>query len=577
MNNKKTWFAPQNGLFQMAFLNEDDIYDLPGLVRFTSADKYLCYRLKKAGYKNIWFWDRDTSGNIIKFPDAPSLKCFESQTTQHVYHPTDKSTRWNYIKLNSAQTSQMFSLAAQGNNDTALVMSAHVFCDFFSSPASRKLLQKIKNKSGRNMILLKMPVDADESSAFLFSEDTPLSEIFPAIAKASKGTLKTNVYGTLKKKMGDGMVFLNSLSRDDIFYTVSHRVLLDTESCTVNVGEIDLFTDFLYTYYHSESLRKELNNLLPRNDRNEVRIVDKVLCDGDYCSIIRRWCAGNDISAYAVSTTDVFVNLNTGGTLSRWMSISQKLQGEENGVYKGQLDSITASLVGAGKQGENKKEHFEFLFDALERSVEDGHDSQSIQDRLAALETWLIHSYKDSENKVWKLLEGQINTSDAAHAAAANADYIKKDIASLSGKLETVKSWIKEHYGTPNNIIPNRDPVADAKVRELTQLNELYNTNKSLLEQKLESALKMEGALQIGRTTIDSFRSDTADLDEKAVPEYLEILTATKSMNTGPSWDKLRDFSVGETETDIEVIHYQDTQSETPVDHGNDFDFTTDF
>lgn len=293
-------FDAQNGWIQLVFMNKEDRYVLPSMVR-VSADRYLFYCLKQAGYEAIYYFDMDEEGIEMTCMDPDSAQYYQKIRPQSFYEKyftfsedmkhTDQGGVTARLQ-NDIVTEKLFYQMINGKKKSAMVFSIESFDNFFSkNERAKKFIEKYQSqKSNNNLILVCASTRGDESCRYFTNEEGILYRLSEEIRQAVCARNEAHLFENMKKNMGETCVYLNELEHDLIENLVRrHRMFEPQEDFLTTDDEEEKTALMIEWFYHSKKFRSETALHLPENKKRELKVIDESLSNARVQNDLRTW------------------------------------------------------------------------------------------------------------------------------------------------------------------------------------------------------------------------------------------------------------------------------------------------
>ena len=164
----------------------------------------------------------------------------------------------------------------------AFVFSGETFAELkqYDETVGELLECAAKNSGRGHIILVCAPVTAQGTREY-FSDARGIfqSRLFPEIREIFQGPANVHIYEKLKEEMGDRMVLLNLLEREQINRLV-RRFLMEKRTLWEEYADrSDDYGDVIWAWYHCSGFREKEKNLLPQNDTRMLQAIWKWLSE----------------------------------------------------------------------------------------------------------------------------------------------------------------------------------------------------------------------------------------------------------------------------------------------------------
>lgn len=286
-------FDAEKGLFHFVFANGDDYYYTDSAVRLT-LHQYIYCELIRREYKTAFFISGYEGSYELSMVDMDFFDVSEK-----------KNSIFDRIKLFQKPNKTMDDFAGtkliEGKNDFAdclnrmiTIMNEQEHIAFVFSIETFKelaevegIVQKLKELSAKNhktanrhLILIHAPVSVGGSIGYLKDKNGIFhSGLFPAIDAIFNRKKNMYIYDELKNELDVRMVFLNTLTRDNI-YNIVYRHFMKNESYLSNSFQmIDDYVDLIYFWYNSQSFREYAGKLFNDKAKKVFLNIEESLAD----------------------------------------------------------------------------------------------------------------------------------------------------------------------------------------------------------------------------------------------------------------------------------------------------------
>lgn len=210
-----------SGLIHMVFANAD-MYYLGSLVRLDSQ-RYLYYELKKKGYTAVLFLSgSQREGRYeAEMLDAESCSVYDKygRTVWDIFRTAEQQEKKSVLFKNLHSFLRQMLEMMRKERRFAFVFSVETFAELkqYDETVGELLECAAKNSGRGHIILVCAPVTAQGTREY-FSDARGIfqSRLFPEIREIFQGPANVHIYEKLKEEMGDRMVLLNLLEREQI-------------------------------------------------------------------------------------------------------------------------------------------------------------------------------------------------------------------------------------------------------------------------------------------------------------------------------------------------------------------------
>ena len=277
-------FDWERGLIHMVFANAD-MYYLGSLVRLDSQ-RYLYYELKKKGYTAVLFLSgSQREGRYeAEMLDAESCSVYDKygRTVWDIFRTAEQQEKKSVLFKNLHSFLRQMLEMMRKERRFAFVFSVETFAELkqYDETVGELLECAAKNSGRGHIILVCAPVTAQGTREY-FSDARGIfqSRLFPEIREIFQGPANVHIYEKLKEEMGDRMVLLNLLEREQINRLV-RRFLMEKRTLWEEYADrSDDYGDVIWAWYHCSGFREKEKNLLPQNDTRMLQAIWKWLSE----------------------------------------------------------------------------------------------------------------------------------------------------------------------------------------------------------------------------------------------------------------------------------------------------------
>lgn len=277
-------FDSEKGLCHLVFANEDNYY-LQSLIRL-NLRQYLYFHLKHAGYETVCFVSGDAGVYELTAADAESANTYDRYEKLNFFGRLKGMGQENNrcgkkIRLFDIHSfmERMLQMMKKEKNK-AFIFPIDVFCQISGDSELIRLLCQAadKNYNRGNLLVIVSPVIAEASRPY-FADPNGIfrSDLFPEIQQIFRANKKVHIYERLVDELGERVVFLNTLERNDIYFMILHKIIRETPVLNAYFHIASDFADFIWAWYHSAEFRKAFGALLPVNEKRQLCVIEKAL------------------------------------------------------------------------------------------------------------------------------------------------------------------------------------------------------------------------------------------------------------------------------------------------------------
>ena len=277
-------FNWERGLIHMVFANVDTYY-LGSLVRLDSQ-RYLYYELKKKGYAAVFFLSGTQREGRYEAemldPESCSVYGKYGKTVWDIFKTAEQQEKKTASFKNLHSFLRQMLEMMRKEKRFAFVFSVETFAELkqYDEMVGELSECAAKNSSRGHIILVCAPVTAQGTRDY-FSDAHGIfqSRLFPEIREIFQGPANVHIYEKLKEEMGDRMVLLNLLEREQISRLV-RRFLMEKRTLWEEYADrADDYGDVIWAWYHASGFREKEKNLLPQNDTRMLQAIWKWLSE----------------------------------------------------------------------------------------------------------------------------------------------------------------------------------------------------------------------------------------------------------------------------------------------------------
>ena len=271
-------FQSQDGLVQFVFANEDTYFTDSGLK--LSLNRWLFRELRER-YKYVFFSRQLQKEYGIQMFDPESWLALSEQTKKLPFSIKGSAP---YVPARNG-----VSMTVSADTILKLIRNVSLAACVFQISAFRSILKgneallsqlQQENLQTQKLLLVRSGVIAEYNRPFFLEADSVLhgkndsGYLFPEVVDAF---LEPDEYGEgcyrkLKNLMGDKCIFLNRFSREAVSNVVWNAAWHnDSVIDDISENELNVITDFVYMWYHSDVVQARWRGLFSLNDRREFR------------------------------------------------------------------------------------------------------------------------------------------------------------------------------------------------------------------------------------------------------------------------------------------------------------------
>lgn len=474
-------FDSQNGWIQFVFAHEDDYFDLPSTVR-VSYRKYLTYRLKKAGYTAVLFWDSVNDQNEFRFADAHSQDRYEQlKPKKSLFSSLDEIT-------------SLIRNIYQGAEKTALVVPIHTFCSYYNTDKRVQALLAVDKKPSnhKNLLLITASAFAEDSSRYFTRENGVLQRLLVEVKQAAQPNVDTDLYSALRRHLDSRCVFLNEQFQDRLRSTVKRNLLAVEQTAFADnfAEDAKTITELIYQYYKlDKNCRTYPAGLhLPENPNERIKDLDSYLQNprsyGELAACLETIGGKEELKVnrvYIMDTNDciaeevcpVYVK---DFRLQQMEQLCKKLKDASwcNAALQKQSEEICRGLQNIASRGidENRAVRIQKCIDSIQSGF--SKELAGITGyKLSALRHYLDFYYESGAEKVWEICEIILK-------AAKQVEKEKTYIQDLRRKAEAADTELQNAQEKCENT-PEGSPLKNTYMYKVLQCDAWRNNLRESL------------------------------------------------------------------------------------------------
>ena len=504
------------GWLYLVFGNQNDVYDLPSYARIGGRERYLYLCLKKAGYKNVFFWPERELCFDTDAEDTESKEALQSVCGKY----TEK--KGCLLKKSTLTTEEVFTQRFRAllrcKTASAIVASGEAFCRFFGAedPETQQRIAKVFPKPGGgldgNILVLTFPNEVGRSNKLLTDESSVLREISKGIDLAAQRTITTNLYDVLRDHLGSCCVYLNELSLEQIGNTVRRVIMMEPENIAFSedpVAYCDQLSELIFRLYHSHRLREAFRYPLPENPEGSTKKIDYLLREPGFCREAERMIGGQkDNRAFSGKLDAEYPSNHEDKRYPVYdpqdsvLRRIKQMQADAGAVERKSLQTLHDAFCVILYRGDQELRpgKIDTCMELLKSCDTNNSANNERADKLVLINSWVQRYYDVEDNAealAWLICK---NTSDWIAKLSdirKKKDTLQAEQVSLLEEIEICK---REAYAALSCDQQNPDPLLVKRLKELLARENAINANSSRLESSGKALMNgIEACLSIAR------------------------------------------------------------------------------
>lgn len=546
------YFDSHNGWLHLAFYEEQDYYYMPSLVK-VGAGEYLTSLLTKAGYELILSLEVPGEEPVFTGLNGPGATFVEERLSGG-----KKGILFKEKNSFERKCREIFGSSQKIAVITRLVNYEKAFSQEENYTSIWNAINAGMNY--RSILIVTAPLLAEASNKILTNPASAIYRQHETVQRAVKDRgYHQNLYEGLKNSMGDRCVYLNDMSRENIYNVVARNFQLECgdESAQELAMSVEVATEVIYRYYHlpyKELICGGYLSLgLSRNPMLKTDVLDMDLKNpGIRKKLISFQEQDGGGNHYYMERVPITSNSNR---LVSWSQLEAELERVDHGVESVAEDirKVREYLQNLALRGENTllREETESMISDIRRMLKSPRREYHCR-MLTTLRLFLGFAYDGDEEwrsglkQLCETIRDLCYTSMDLEENIANS---QSHLAEIHAEIQNSVNIIQNQMGTAGVINANADSIEELKVSsssKMLQMETWQDILKKCRDSIMTASQNLQNSKQLNYQSLNASIVQLSETKDNILKEVLEVKQITEKYQDHLTNQPKESFSVRE-------------------------------